>query len=77
MRRVFLITGLMCFIAAAAFSGGRQEEAGGGQQPAEAPAVQESMDLSYAYGASNAGPFAEANQWFCDEISRRTDSKIN
>lgn len=39
--------------------------------------VQEQMNLTYAYGGPNQGAFAEANQWFCDEVSKRTDGKVN
>ncbi|MCZ7665249.1 MAG: TRAP transporter substrate-binding protein DctP [Thermoleophilia bacterium] len=38
---------------------------------------QEAMDLKYAYGGPNQGAFAETNQWFSDEISARTQGKVN
>ncbi len=77
MKKGILITGLLFFMTVSVFAGGNQEsEQPQGAEPA-APTVQEAMELSYAYGASNAGPFAETNQWFCDEIKKRTDSKVN
>lgn len=42
---------------------------------AEAP-TQEAMNLNYAYGGPNQGAFAETNQWFADEIGKRTDGKV-
>jgi len=44
--------------------------------PTTEAAVQEAMDLNYAYGGPNQGAFAETNQWFADEIAARTDGKV-
>ncbi|MHB8867663.1 MAG: TRAP transporter substrate-binding protein DctP [Thermoleophilia bacterium] len=44
--------------------------------PTTEAAVQEAMDLKYAYGGPNQGAFAETNQWFADEIAARTDGKV-
>ncbi len=38
--------------------------------------AQEEMNLTYAFGGPNQGAFAEANQWFCEEVSNRTNGKV-
>lgn len=67
MKRIAFLVGLFIFFAGSGFS-----QVQGGAMPA----VQEPMNLRYAYGGPNQGPFAEANQWFCDQITKRTNSKI-
>jgi TRAP-type C4-dicarboxylate transport system substrate-binding protein len=74
MKKSILIMGLLMLFTFSVFSKGQVEAP---QQPPEAPAVQESMDLTFAYGGPNMGSFAETNQWFCDEVARLTSGKVN
>jgi TRAP-type transport system periplasmic protein len=38
--------------------------------------VQAPMNLNYSFGGANSGVFAETSQWFCNELTKRTDGKI-
>jgi TRAP-type C4-dicarboxylate transport system substrate-binding protein len=44
---------------------------------AAAPKVQDTMNLKFAFGGPNSGTFAETIQWFCDELGKRTNGKVN
>lgn len=44
--------------------------------PTTAAPAQDAMKLSFSFGGPNKGAFAETNQWFVDEIAKRSGDKI-
>ena len=73
MKKGICVLGLLLVFVFSSFSSGDQETPA---QPQDSPNEQASMELKFAYGGPNLGPFAQTNQWFCDEIAKRTNGKI-